>query len=189
MTQVDLSNSSNLIVGIVHVVEFVDKPRITIGIRILDGHRLTTLQGEYEVAGVQHVQNRTDAVAIHLRHVSTSFRNTLKERLHLRIDISLYHLLITAQLGSMVATDALMIIGCLVLIEGVRCQIQHTIVEVLVSQDQFVSLCFLLRSLALCLRHEHLIVQITLIHLPQVNQTEHENSPHRIFRLELTILT
>ena len=110
MTQVELAHGQNLLVGIIHVVELIHEPCIAVGIGVLDGHRLSTLQGEDEVACVQHVQHRTDAVAVHLRHIAACLRHSLEDRLHLRTDILLNHLLITAQLGSMITANALMIV-------------------------------------------------------------------------------
>ena len=78
-----------------------------------------------------------------------------------------------------------MIIGGLVLVECVRCKIQHTIVEILVAQDQLIGLCLLLRSLTFSLRNEHLIVQITFVHRPKINETEHQDDTYRIFFLQL----
>ena len=63
--------------------------------------------------------------------------------------MTLHEFLITTQFGSMVTTDALVIVAGLVLIEGVRGKVQHTVVETLVTQDQLVRLCLLLRGLSL----------------------------------------
>ena len=88
----------------------------------------------------------------------------------------------------MVATDALMIVTCLILVEGVRGEIQHTVVKTLVTQDQFIRLCLLLGSLTLRLRYEHLVVQITLVDNPQVEETEHEDACDGIHLLQFAVV-
>ena len=87
----------------------------------------------------------------------------------------------------MITTDALMIVTGLVLVECVRSEVQHTIVEVLVAQNQFVGLRLLLWSLTLSLGHEHTIVEITLVHCPQVDQAEHEDNSDGILLLQLAV--
>ena len=87
----------------------------------------------------------------------------------------------------MIAADALMIVTRLVLVEGVRGKVQHTVVERLVSQDLFIRLCLLLGRLTLTLRHEHLVVQIALINLPQIDEAEQQDTCYRIFCLQLAI--
>ena len=63
--------------------------------------------------------------------------------------MTLHEFLITTQFGSMISTDALMIVAGLVLVEGVRGEVQHTVVETLVTQNQLIRLCLLLRGLSL----------------------------------------
>ena len=77
-----------------------------------------------------------------------------------------------------------MIVGGLILIEGVRCEIQHTVVETLVVQDLFVGLCHLLRCLTLTLRHKHLVVEVTLVHRPEIHETDHEDDADSILLLQ-----
>ena len=80
-----------------------------------------------------------------------------------------------------------MIVGCLVLVECVRCQVQHTIIQSLVLQNLLICLTHLLWSLTLALWHKHSVVKITLVYRPQVYQTEHQNNAHRILLLQFTI--
>ena len=94
-------------------------------------------------------------------------------------------LLITAQLGGVVATDGLVIIAGLVLVEGVRGEVQYAVVHRLVGQDHLVGLRLRLCLLALILRHEHGIVEVALVHLPQVEQAEHDKNTHKRFGLQL----
>ena len=84
----------------------------------------------------------------------------------------------------MITADALMVIAGLVLVKRVRGEVQHTIVQTLIAQNQLVRLRLSLRSLTLCLRHKHIIVQITLIHGPQVYKTEHQDNTHGILLLQ-----
>ena len=87
----------------------------------------------------------------------------------------------------MIAANTLMVIGGLVLIEGVRREVQHTVVKTLIVQDLLVGLRHLLRRLTLTLRHEHLVVEVTLVDMPQVTETEQQEDRNRIRLLQLTI--
>ena len=49
--------------------------------------------------------------------------------------MTFHELLVTTQFGSMIATDTLMIIAGLILVEGVRGEVQYPVVETLVTQD------------------------------------------------------
>ena len=132
MAEVQLAYHVNLLIGIVHIVHLVHKPGIAIGIGILYGHGLSALQRHDDIFGVEHVQHGIEAVARHFGHVALCIGNGRHQLLHLRSDIGINHLLVAAQLGSMIAADALMIVGSLVLVEGVRGKVQHTVVEALV---------------------------------------------------------
>ena len=79
-----------------------------------------------------------------------------------------------------------MIVRSLILIEGVRREIQYTVVETLVVQDLFVSLCHLLRCFTLTLRHKHLVVEITLVHRPEIYETDYEDDGNGILLLQFT---
>ncbi len=83
----------------------------------------------------------------------------------------------------MVSTDTLMIIAGLVLVESVRGEVQHTVVQTLVLEYLLVGGCHLLRCLTLTLRNEHAIVEVSLVHLPHIYQTEHRHRCHGIYSL------
>ena len=83
VTQVDLTHLQNLLIGILGIANLINKPRITQSIGVLDGHCLATLQWEHKVAGVEHIDNRTDAVALNLSHVATSLGHSIHQALHL----------------------------------------------------------------------------------------------------------
>ena len=119
MAQVNLSHLGNLVVGILGIGNLINKPRITQSIRVLDGHSLSILQWEDKVAGVEHIDNGTDTVALNLSHVATSLGHGIHQLLHLGRDVLLYHFLITAQFGGMVTTNTLMVVRGLVLVKGV----------------------------------------------------------------------
>ena len=87
----------------------------------------------------------------------------------------------------MVTTNALMVVRCLVLVEGVRGQVEHTVIQGLIAQDELIGLRHLLGCLALALGHKHLIVQVTLVYLPKVDEAEHQDSADGIFGLEFAI--
>ena len=110
MSQIDLSYLINLLIGIFCIAYLINKPSIAIGIKILHRHSLSTLQRHDEVLRVEHIEHREYAVAIHLRHVTTSLSYSLHRLLHLWRDISIYHLRITTEFGWMITTNALMII-------------------------------------------------------------------------------
>ena len=133
MAQVDTSQGIHLLVGIIHITELIDEPCIAIDVWVLDGNGLTTLEREDKIFGVEHIEHREDAITIHLCHVTAYRRNRSEQLLHLQIDIAFHKFLITAQFGSMVTTNALMIVARLVLVESIRCEVQHTIVKTLVT--------------------------------------------------------
>ena len=187
MAQVETSQGIHLLIGVVHITELVDEPSIAIDVGVLDGNGLTTLQREDKILGIEHIEYREYAITIHLCHITAYLRNSSEQLLHLNIDIAFHQFLISAQLGSMVTTDALMIVAGLILVERIRCEVQHTIVKTLITQDELVGLCLLLRCLTLRLGHKHLVVQITLIDLPEIEETEHENSTDGIGLLQLAI--
>ena len=179
MAERQLTDLVQLLVGIVNIVQAVHKPGIAIGIGILQRHGGLTLQGNDEVLRVQHVQYGEDAVAVHLGHIAGSLVEGLAQPIDFRTDIGIGQFLIAAQLGSMIAADALQIERGLVLVEGIRGQIQHTIVGRLVLQDM-VNGCRLGHGfLANALRYEHRVVQVTLVDLPHVNQTQHRQQSYR----------
>ena len=83
MAQWKTTSHVQFIIGIVDIVDTVNKPRITIGIWIGKRHRLSTLQRKNEVFGIEHVQNRIDAVAIDLCHIACSLTDGLENTVHL----------------------------------------------------------------------------------------------------------
>ena len=86
------------------------------------------------------------------------------------------HLLIATELGSMIATHTLVPISGIVFIERIRCQVQYTIVQSLILQNQLIGFC-LTEALSLYLFfYKLLIVQIALVHVPHIYQTEHSQS-------------
>ena len=95
------------------------------------------------------------------------------ERIHLLADVVIYHFLIAAQLGRVVASDALVPVSCIVFVESIRCEIQHTIIQRFVLQDELIRRGLLVRDRFLYFIHIHFIVQITLVDHPHIAQTEH----------------
>ena len=170
MAQIELLDGIYLGIGIVNIADLVDKPGVAVGVWILYGHRLSSLQRHDDVARVEHVEHREDGVAIHFRHITGSIGDGRHECLHLGHDVVLYHLLIAAQLGSMIAADALVVIARLVLVERVRSHVEHTVVALCggVLKNHLVGLGELLRSLALALRNKHVVAEIALVDRPHV---------------------
>ena len=88
----------------------------------------------------------------------------------------------------MVTTDALHIERGLVLVER-RCrQVQHAVVQRLVLQNVVNGVRLLHGCLTHRLRHKHLVVQVALVHLPHVHQTQHRQHTHHHFLAYLIIL-
>ena len=83
MAQWQASYHIEFLVSIVNIVNTVNKPRITIGIRVSEGNRLSTLQGQDEIFRVEHVQHWIDAVTINLCHVTSSLTDSFEDTVHL----------------------------------------------------------------------------------------------------------
>ena len=189
MTENDLSCGVEFLIGIVHITDLIYKPGIAVGVWVLHRNGLTTLQRHDHISGVQHIQYRIDAVAIHLRHVTGSLGDSREHRPHLRFDIRVDQLLVTTQFGSMVTADTLMVIRCLVLIKCIRCQVQHAVVATIrrILQDKVIRLGLGLRCVTLCLVYEHRIIQITFVHHPHIQQTHHQQDTHQVLALDLVV--
>ena len=183
MAEIYLTHPKELLIGILHILELIHKPCITIGIRILDGHSLSSLKRKDEILRVKHIEHRIDTVAVNLCHIPSSICYCTHRLLHLWRDILFDHLLIATQLGSMITSDTLMIIRSLILIEGVGSHIEYSVIKALIVQNLLVCLSHLLWSLTLTLRHEHLIIKITLVYWPEVDKTEYQQCSNSILLL------
>ena len=78
-----------------------------------------------------------------------------------------------------------MIIGSLVFVERVRSEVEHTIIGRFVLHNLAVGGSLLLRSLAHATLYEHAVVEITLVDLPHIHETEHDDCTHGILGLYL----
>ena len=88
--------------------------------------------------------------------------------------------LIAAQFGSMIASDALQVVGGLVLVEGRGGEVEHTEVGSLFRSD---------RLLAHAGRDEHAVVEIALVDLPHIDQTEHhQTGGHQLYTYLLILI-
>ncbi len=96
--------------------------------------------------------------------------------------------LITTELGSMIATDALQIERGLVLVEGRRGEVQYTEVECLVLQDMVDGCRFLHGLFTDAGRNEHTVVEITFVDLPHIDQTQDYQTAHHELSTYLLIL-
>ena len=186
MAQRQASGQVQLLVGIVSIVHLIHKPCIAIRIGILHGNGLSTLQRQDEVFGVQHVKHRIYRVAIHLCHVACRLADSIEHTVHLIPDIRVNEFLITAKLGSVVATDTLQVRRCLVLIESRCSQIEHTEVERSILQDMVDGCRLGNRLFTHTRRYEHAVVQVALVHLPHVQQAEHHQRCRHILGTQLT---
>ena len=110
MAKVDLTHLLYLHISILNKAHLVYKPGVAKGVWVLQRHFLTILQRQNEITRVKHVKHREKAVTLHGRHITVILCYRLHRFLHLRADMHVYHLLITAQLGGMISTYALMMI-------------------------------------------------------------------------------
>ena len=83
MAQIDFANSKNLLVGILGIANLINKPCVSKCVWVLQRNGLPTLKWEDKVASVEHVEHRTDAVALNLSHVATSLSHSSHSGLHL----------------------------------------------------------------------------------------------------------
>ena len=174
VAQVQTGQGIEFLVGIVHIFHLVHKPGIALCIGILNGCLSPRID---EVLGVEHVQHRPDAVAVHLGQVAVVGRNDLADSRQLRRDVGIDQFLIAAQLGSMIAAHTLMVVTGLVLVEHIAGQVQHTVVERRVVQYLTVHLGHLTNLPAFRLLDKLVLVvgvQVAAVHLPQVDQTEQQ---------------
>ena len=125
MPQVNLAHTFNLLVCVVHVGYFVDKPCRAVHVGVHYGHGLSVVERQYEVASVEHVEHGEDAVAVDFRHVAGSLGYGRHGFLHLGADVSLYHFLVAAQFCGVVSAYAVVEIRRLVLVERVGREVEH----------------------------------------------------------------
>ena len=186
MAEVHLAQGIQLLIGTVHIRQAIHEPGIAQRIVVVQRNGLAILQRHDDIAHIKHVEHGPDAIALDLGHFALSRSHGAHQPLHLRCDVSINQFLIAAQLGSVIAADALMVIARLVLIERTLRKVQYAIVTAvaLVLQDKLIGLGQLLCGLALALRHKHVVVQIALVHLPHINKTQHDDGTNHIFALQ-----
>ena len=185
VAQVQLADGIYFLVGIVGKRELVGKPGVAHSVGIKERCGRAVLHRKDEVACVEHIQDRENAVALHLRHISFCLHNALHGLLHLRRDVAFYHLLIAAELGGVVASDALVVIGGFVFVERIAGKVEHSVVESLVLEYLFVGLSELLRCVALALGNEHIVVEVAFVNHPHIYEAQHQYSPYHIACLQL----
>ena len=178
MAQVKFSKSVKFFICILHISDFIHKPSIAIDVRVLYCHRLIALKRHNEVFGIEHVQHREDAASIDLGHVSACLCDGGHGLLHLRTDVSINQFLVSAQLGSMISADTLMIETGFILVERVACKVQNTIVQGLVLQYLTVCLRHRLCLFAHALLYKHAVIEVAFVHLPHVGKTQNSNRYH-----------
>ena len=84
MAQGQLSYHINFLIGIIYIMNAVNKPSIAIGIWVGQRHRLSTLQRQDEILGIEHVKHRIDAITIHLCHITSCLTDRLEDMVYLR---------------------------------------------------------------------------------------------------------
>ena len=130
----------NLGIGIVHVRQAVDEPGVAVGPGVQHGSLAPALQGDNHVLHVQHVQHGEQRVAVTLLEVSAGGGHGLRHPLYLALHVLLHQFLVAAQLGGVVASDALVVEGGGVVVERADGEVQDTVVGVGVLQYQLVGL-------------------------------------------------
>ena len=88
----------------------------------------------------------------------------------------------------MVTSNALVVIRSLVLVESVGGKIEDSVVQTLVLQDLLVGGRHGLGCFADALLHEHVIVEVPLVHRPHVCQAEEGDGTHHVFSLQFLSL-
>ena len=101
------------------------------------------------------------------------------------MDILLYKLLISSQLSGVIAAYALVVVGCLVLVECVGREVEHTVVKALVLEYLLVCLCHWLWKVADLSIDKHRVIEITLVHLPEVDEAEDSHQGCCAYRIYL----
>ena len=171
-------------IGIGHISHLVHEPSVAQSPGIQHRQLAVVLQADNGILRVQHVQHREQAVATARIQTAFALENSLVEHLHLRLNVRLDKLLITAQLGRMVTANALVVVRRRVVVESTYTEIQHTIVSRILTNNP-VGITHR-ESLLVCLwPAEHTIVEITLVHAPHVNQAKHNDASHHRRRLQL----
>ena len=110
MAQTQLTQHIKFFIGIIYVLDIIHKPCVAMHVWILQWYLLTVLQRQDKIFGIEHVEHREDAVAIHLCHISSGLGHGTIYLVHLRMNVSLYKFLISAQLSRMIATDTLEVV-------------------------------------------------------------------------------
>ena len=67
-----------------------------------------------------------------------------------------------------------MIIRCFVLIESIGSQIQHAVIKPLILQNLPIRSCHRLGCVSNTAFYEHLIIEITLVYLPHIDQAKYD---------------
>ena len=186
--QVSVFQSVEFFIGIGHEVHLVHIPSIAHGIGIAQRHGLVVLHREDEIAGVEHIDHRIDAVAGHLFHLSSGCHHGIDGLFHLRCDVRLDEFLIAAQLGSVITAHTLVVVRRFILIEGVGGEVEHSVVEVFVLQYHLVGLGERLGHFAHRVAHEHGIVEVAFVHRPHIHETEQGYAQGQIEGLQLACL-
>ena len=128
---------------------------------------------EDEVARVEHIENRCETIARHFLHVAFSFRDSREITTHLVVELTIDEILIAAEFHSVVATDALVEIATV---------IARFIERIALRNIEHASVCLILHHNAVgCCRceilelyriGETLVVEVTFINAPKVNDTD-----------------
>ena len=171
-------------IGVVDIADAVYHPGVAEGVGVLKRNGLVVLKGENEIFGVEHVENRIERVAVDAGHIAASFHEGRHEALHLGRDVGFDELLVTAQLGSVIAADTLMIVGGFVLIKSVRGEVEHTIVESFILKNLPVGGREGLRGVANGRLDKHVVVEVSLVHLPHVYQTQQSDGGNGVWSFQ-----
>ena len=172
-------------IGIGHIAHFFDKPSITQCVGILQ-RQLSFFGRQDKIPGVQHIEGM-ELGRIYLFHISSCIGNLLKGILHLRLETSLYQFVIPTQLSGMITTHILVPIRGIVFVERADGKVQHTVVEVSIFQDVFVGFCLGKGGSLYALIYKLVVVEVTLVDLPHIKQTEQGNTTNSKLLTQLAL--
>ena len=176
--EVYLANGIYLLIGIIYILHLAYHPCSTHSVWVLYGSSSTTLKRHDEILSIEHIEYRIYGITVHLLHIALSLNDCSHSLLHLRWDIPLYEFLIATELCSMISSYALVEIWCLILIECIACEVEYTIIKILILKNSLISLSHFLWSSTDSVAHKHIVVEIALVHLPHIHKAEHSDDSH-----------
>ena len=176
LADVDLAECSQFLVGVICHLHIVNHPGVAHGPRVLHGQGLLVLQWHDGILHVQHVQHGEERVAAYAVQPPARLGNGLVHREEFILEIGLDEFLIAAELGRMIAADALVPVGGGVVVEGGNGQVGHAVIGGRVQQDGLVGECLLVGQCWGLWSREHVVTEVSLVDIPEVGSAEHQQT-------------